>query len=164
MSQNTCTIITLADLGQAVNVELDPKITFAIATEFANDPIVQASEQLSALEAELAVAETGLAAFRSTNQRIGDLAIQKSRLEHAARSLLLERKGVKNLADLPLAVRGVVEAFRGKILAMDTTYQSTCKELAKLHRQLEMSDFDAHMTAKINLEAAISAILEAPNG
>ena len=156
--------LTLADLGQATEVFLDPAIVFAVATEFMDDPIVQKSNELAALEAELAVAEQGLAEVRSTNQRIGDLAIQKLHLEHAARTILLEKKGVKGLPNLPVAVRAVVEKYRMQILDMDPVYQATCAELAELHRQLEVGEFNAHLTAKVNIEAAIAAILESNNG
>jgi len=164
MSQNQKTVITLANLGSAVEVRLDPEIVFAIATEFSDNPLVQKSDELAALEAELAVAQAGVDGFRTANQRIGDLAIRKVHLEHAARAILLEKKGVKNMAELPLAIRGVVEKYRQQILALDTTYQDTCKELAEMRQKLEMSEFNAHLTAKVNIEAAISAIIKEANG
>jgi hypothetical protein len=166
MSQNQKSTVTFEDLAaedvaamEPVEVYLDPKVVFLAATEMMEDPIFQQSDNLAALELELAVANQGLASVRSTNQRIGDLAIQKLHLEHAARRLLLEKKGVKELTTLPVAVRAVVEKYRAQILGMDTTYQAICNELAELRRQLEMSEFNAHLTAKVNIEAAIAAII-----
>jgi hypothetical protein len=159
--------VTFADLAAedvAAEVYLDPKVVFLAASAMMEDPIFQQSEELAALELELAVANQGLAEVRSTNQRIGDLAIQKLHLEHAARAILLEKRGVKGLPSLPLAVRAVVEKYRMQILDMDPAYQATCAELAELHRKLEMGKFNAHLTAKVNIEAAIAAILESNNG
>ena len=167
MSKNLKNGITFADLAAedvAAEVYLDPKIVFAAATAMMEDPIFQQSDDLATLELELAVANQGLAEVRTTNQRIGNLAIQKLHLEHAARTILLEKKGVKGLPNLPVAVRAVVEKYRMQILDMDPVYQATCKELAELHRMLEVSDFNAHLTAKVNIEAAIAAILESNNG
>jgi len=161
MSQNQKSTVTFEDLAAedvAAEVYLDPKVVFLAATAMMEDPIFQQSDDLAALELELAVANQGLASVRSTNQRIGDLAVQKVHLEHAARVILLEKKGVKELTALPLAVRTVVEKYRTQILAMDPAYQATCAELAKLHKELETSQFNAHLTAKVNIEAVIAAI------
>ena len=167
MSQNTVSIKSFDELVDAIEdgVMLDASVVFGVLNEMDADPLFMKSDELYGLECELAVAEEGLASFGHLCQKIVDLALQKVHLETTAHKLLLERKGVTSINDLPRVIGELVEKYRNQILSLDTGYQETCKELAELHRQLETSEFNAHLTAKVNIEAAITAILkEANNG
>jgi len=166
MSQNNNSK-SFDELADAIEggVTLDVDVVFGVLNEMDADPLFMKSDELYGLECELAVAEKALASFGHLCQQIVDLALRKVHLETTARTLLLEKKGVASINDLPRVIGDLVEKYRQQILSLDTNYQNTCKELAALRQELELSEFNAHLTAKVNIEAAISAIIkEANNG